>query len=94
MKATKPIGNLSRDQMLALVAEAAERLPPVWVIYDHPDDIPGAFVVRCWYGEVPHPDVFLTQSAERAREYCINEGASVPLARDSNDDPRIMEAWI
>ena len=88
------LDNLSRDEMMARVADAAKRFPPIWILYDHPDDIPGAFVVRCWYGEVAHPDAFLTQYLEHARAYCREQGASVPLGRHPADDPKIMEMWI
>lgn len=74
--------------------EAMQALPPIWVIYDHPDDVPGAIVVRCWYGEVRHPDAFLTQSLQSAREYCLQQGGCFCLLRGETDDPKIVESWI
>lgn len=85
---------LTRDQMLALFKDQCTRTPPIWTIYDHPQDFPGAIVVRCWSGLVKHPDVFLTQSLESAREYCLREGASFCLLREAHDAPVIMESWI
>lgn len=84
----------TREAMLQRVSDARERLPPIWVIYDHPKDAPQAIVVRCWYGEVAHPDAFLTQHLHAARAYCVEQGACVCLARHQSDDPVIMETWI
>lgn len=86
--------HLSRDQQLQLFLDQCKRTPRIWTIYDHPRDIPGAIVVRCWSGEVKHPDVFLTQSIDSAREYCIGEGADFCLCRKPEDDPAILESWI
>jgi hypothetical protein len=74
--------------------EAKLRFPPIWTIYNRPRDIPEAIAVRCWYGEVPHPDVFLTQDIEHAREYCRQQGADFCLLRKLEDDPVIVESWI
>jgi hypothetical protein len=85
---------MTRDEMLARFEDECTRLPRIWTIYDHPRDIPGAIVVRCWSGLVPHPDVFLTQSIESARARCLLAGASVRLERNADDDPVIVESWI
>lgn len=85
---------LTREQRLLLVKDAATRFPPIWTIYDHPDDVPGAFVVRCWYGEISHPDVFMSQELENARRYCLSQGADFCLLRNYEDDPSILESWI
>ncbi len=78
----------------AMLEEARKRYPPIWTIYDHPRDFPGAIVVRCWFGEVPHPDVFLTQRLDAARQYCLEQGAGFCLLRNEGDDPFILESWI
>lgn len=83
-----------REQMLARLDAARERYPAIYMIYDHPRDIPGAIVVRCWYGTTLHPDVFLAQTIDAARAYCERHGACVCLQRQPGDDPKIMESWI
>lgn len=79
--------------------EAQHRFPPIWTIYESPSDYPGKIVVRCWYGEVPCPEVKLfhgtdEEGIEDARRYALDEGASLPLERQLADDPSILECWI
>lgn len=85
---------LNREAMLARVEQAKLSQPPIWTIYDHPLDVPSAIVVRCWYGQVAHPDAFLTQSLHAARSWCIEQGGCVCLARNQLDDPKVIESWI
>lgn len=57
--------------------EAMELLPPIWTIYDHPMDYPNDYVVRVWYGEVPHPAIWKCKTLTRAREIVhINGGGT------------------
>lgn len=64
----------------------------LFVIYDHPADYPGYFVVRRWFGAKPTSDFAVADTIEAAR-------AEVPaglhcLARQPGDDPVIVETWI
>ena len=68
--------------------------PPMWTIYEHPADHPQHFVVRLWYGATPTQEFSLHASLIEAREQCVENGGSVPLARGPNDEPQIVETWI
>lgn len=64
----------------------------LFVIYDHPKDFPGHFVVRRWLGDRPTGDFAIAVTIERAR-------AEVPMGlhrvpRQSSDDAVIVETWI
>lgn len=78
----------------AMLKQAMERYPPIWTIYNNPRDFPGKIVVRCWYGEVPHPDMCVAANIEAARDYCQRKGGEVCLGRQPGDDPVIVESWI
>lgn len=70
----------------------------LWVIYDHPSDYPGHFVVRRWevVGGVPVPlpesQCGLAESLENARGFV--PGGAVNLGRSDGDDSVIVEVWI
>lgn len=74
--------------------EARRALPPIWVIYDHPLDQPDKFVVRVWYGPVAEPESTSHDSLEDARDSVMARGGCVPVNRNANDDPSIVETWI
>lgn len=75
--------------------EAKKRMPPMWVVYDHPRDYPDNVVVRTWYGEYATSELSLHGSLTEAREHIIATlGGSARLARASSDDPCIVETWI
>lgn len=76
------------------LTEAKKRYPPMWVIYDHPTDYPDNVVVRLWYGEAPTMEVSVHSDVVGARAQCALNGASMPLSRGANDDPKIVETWI
>jgi hypothetical protein len=64
----------------------------MFVIYDHPRDFPGHFVVRRWFGDKSTEDFALADTLEGAR-------AEVPLGRYRmphcpGEDEVIMETWI
>ena len=64
----------------------------MFVIYDHPLDYPGHFVVRRWMGGKPTEDFAIADSIETAR-------TEVPpgmyrLPRQSGEDKVILETWI
>lgn len=69
----------------------------MWVIYKHPSDYPGKFVVRCWMlkGERIVAEVrpwCVVETLEDARNNIpigrINIGRRIP------DDPVIVEVWL
>jgi hypothetical protein len=76
------------------LTEAIERFPPVWLIYDHPADHPGCFVVRVWYGAIRGPEIGCAPTENLARQIVLGQGASYCLGRDKKDDPVIVEAWV
>ncbi len=64
----------------------------MFVIYDHPEDFPGHFVVRRWLLDKPTGDFALALTLEEAR-------AEVPpglcrLLRAPGDDRVIVETWV
>lgn len=67
-----------------------------YVIYAHPADYPGHYVVRLWWvgvaGQWAEPDCTLHSDLESARAE-IPPGY-VNLGRDPDDDPIIAEVWI
>jgi hypothetical protein len=74
--------------------EARKRLPPIWIVYDHPRDAPKKWVVRVWYGLVPEPDSTYHDTLSDARESIFSRGGCVLLGRSPGDDPAIAESWI
>lgn len=82
------------------VTEPEQWVLEQWVIYDHPRDHPGAFVVRCWRifrgGQIaPTPEVWLRPTLDQAREViAANYPDGHRLDRDPQDDPVITEVWI
>lgn len=70
-----------------------------WVIYDHPADHPGCWVVRRWFigaGKIwPYPLIWRCPDLETARETIEREYPSGSrLPRQPDDDPVIFEVWI
>ena len=64
----------------------------LFVIYDHPKDYPGHFVVRRWLGVKPTQDFAIADTLESAR-------AEVPdgllrLPHQPGEDATIAETWI
>lgn len=69
----------------------------MYVIYDHPKDFPVNFVVRCWIvdeGKVKAKKRAhaIVESLKEARK-SIPFGF-IPIMRDSDDDPTIVEVWL
>lgn len=70
----------------------------IWVLYDHPRDLPDYFVVR---RHTARQDGGIEPEA---RAYCFHELATARawlaqqdltcLARHPNDDPVILETWL
>jgi hypothetical protein len=64
----------------------------LWVIYDHPKDMPDCFVARKWLTDRPTEVILKSDSLEVLR-------SSLPhglhrLPRHINDDPSILEVWL
>jgi len=76
------------------MSRARRHFPPIWVIYDHPRDFPGHFVVRIAWGLDMAPLAQLAPTLEAARRLAIENGASFCLGRHPTDDPCIAECWI
>lgn len=74
--------------------EARKRLPPMWVIYDHPLDCPDKFVVRVWYGLVGEPQSTTHDTLGEARESIAARGGSFTFLRQPEDEPCIVETWV
>jgi hypothetical protein len=68
--------------------------PPVWVLYERPDDFPDAYLVRAWYGLTPDNRGQVCASLDEAREYIRACGGCVPLDRADSDPPSVLEAWL
>jgi hypothetical protein len=68
----------------------------MWVIYDHPRDRPDKFVARKW--EIDGGDIRATATiieADTLHEVRAKlRGGLVRLARQPNDDPKIVEVGI
>lgn len=82
------------DDGMLLPARGAFTL---YVIYDHPTDIPDYFVVRPHdiYGQcsTPREVAGCFKELERAREWCMQLGL-VNGGRKPADDPKIVEVWM
>lgn len=64
----------------------------MFVVYDHPKDYPGHFVVRRWFADRPTEDFAIADTIEKVR-------AEVPMGlhrmpRQEKDDAVIVEVWI
>ena len=68
----------------------------MWVIYDHPTDIPDAFVARKWLigpGQMgPTESVIKAESLEMLRR--LLPLGFVNIGRSTFDDPKIVEVWL
>lgn len=69
----------------------------LWTIYDHPRDIPDAFVARRFRvgSGAPEPttDVFTADNLEGLRRMFAAWGL-VRIPRSEGDDPMIVETWL
>ncbi len=82
-----------------LLREQAEHDPDalrMFVIYDHPKDFPGHYVVRRWLvsgaNVMVSPQAQLADSLEDARK--LIPFGKVMLGRAPEDDPVIAEIWL
>lgn len=67
--------------------------PVLWVIYDHPKDIPLWWVARLWENGAPTKEHLLGNDLEFLRTRLRARGL-VMIPRDPSDDPVIVEMWI
>ena len=70
----------------------------LYVVYDHPRDMPDYFVVRAqWPGTdgaiVRDPKAYGFVELENARRWLAQQGLTC-LARHPDDDPVIIETWL
>jgi hypothetical protein len=68
----------------------------MWVVYDHPRDVPESYVARRWEvgpGEVATDDVVAFDDIDKLRLYFQAQGL-VKLMRQQDDQPHIMEVWL
>lgn len=88
------------DHVKALYKEATEGYlcMPVFVVYEHPKDFPGKYVVRLW-------QIDRENNITEPTSYCVVKDTlkeireALPcnlyrFGRDSSDDPVIIETWI
>lgn len=68
--------------------------PPMWTLYDHPQDYPNHFVVRTSWGPWHERRALLADTLELARLAVSMEGGEYRLVRDPLDDPKILESWL
>lgn len=71
---------------------------PMWTVYDHPTDVPDAYIARKWLvgpGEtVIWTDETITEEKlEDIQKYMISAGLT-RLHRQPEDDPVIVETWL
>lgn len=64
----------------------------VWTIYDHPSDFPDSFVARA-FTTGPTNEIILATDLEQLRE-AFDRAGLVCMARNPNDDPKIVETWL
>lgn len=70
---------------------------PMWVIYDHPKDMPHVFVARRWLvnarGQRATDLVLIDDDIERLRDQMEMRGL-IKLDRHPDDDPVVLETWV
>lgn len=70
----------------------------MWTIYDHPADYPNNFVAREWAcdasGATPTGSFIVSPDLELLRHMMITDLHLTCLARNENDDPKIVETWL
>lgn len=76
-----------------VVIEDSNNPLSIFAVYDHPKDFPDHVVVREWKGMAPTSHVWKFGDLNSARESLAARGL-VCLARQSEDDPCIVETWL
>jgi len=70
---------------------------PMWVLYDHPTDMPDHFVLRLWDGmtNMPTKYIFPAPSLEGIDAQCQSiPGRFYLMERFEDDDPKIMGVYL
>lgn len=65
---------------------------PIWTVYDHPRDFPGAFVARLSILDKPTAKLLHSDTLEGLRAQLPN--GLTCLQRSPSDDPVIVECWL
>lgn len=79
----------------SLVAPRREPLT-MWTVYDHPMDLPQAFVARKWEISAAAratDHVIIDVDIDRMRRQLREQGL-VCIGRQKDDDPTIVEVWL
>jgi hypothetical protein len=70
---------------------------PMWVLYDHPADLPNYFVLRLWDAMTnkPHPYIFVADTLNAIeQEIDAVPGRFHRLSRYEADDPKILATYL
>jgi hypothetical protein len=70
---------------------------PMWVLYDHPADMPEHFVLRLWDGmtNIPTAYVFTSKTMEGiTAQLEVVPGRFHHLERYEDDDPKILGVFL
>lgn len=65
----------------------------LYVVYKHPTDYPGKFVLRRWWNDKPEKKPMLVADTLEEARTKIPKWA-IRLAKPENEDPVILETWI
>jgi hypothetical protein len=72
----------------------------MWTVYDHPADMPNAYVARLWKATdtasgqpEPTDKIIANKSLDIVRDHLRKFGLTC-LARSPGDDPKIVEVWL
>jgi hypothetical protein len=68
----------------------------MWVVYDHPRDMPDCFVARKWliYGGRTEPTNALRAAGTLDEVRAMLPAGLVCLTRNEEDEPQIVETWL
>jgi len=69
----------------------------IWVVYDHPSDMPDYYVARRWEVRGSHSgptdDVLTAPTLGALRSFLVRFGL-YRLDRNEGDDAKIVESWL
>ena len=69
----------------------------MWTVYDHPNDYPHCYVARRYEidskGARPTVDIMISPNIDALRTALSARGL-IPIARNPEDDPKIVETWL
>jgi len=67
----------------------------MWVVYDHPNDMPDVYVARRWLMDQPTQAIIVDTTLDEVRRRIQSAmPGAVRLDRFANDDAKIMEVWL